>query len=78
MMMRSNRNSWLFRASCKILKWFALFLGGFILFCSLSAALGALPFAILLMRSLGPVLVRLAFMILLLLMLAIFLESLRS
>lgn len=77
-MMSSKHYSKLFRSACWVVKHFLLFLLGFSLFCLISSALGASNLALMLLSQMWQPLLRGFFIVLMLLMLSIIYESVRS
>jgi hypothetical protein len=76
--MRPNPYSWLFRLACRVLKYFLLFLLGFVLVCFLSWVLITPAAATRLLSMFGMTLLRSAVVVVLLMAAAIVDESLRN
>jgi hypothetical protein len=75
--MKSDGDSELFKIACRILKIFSFVLLGFAIACVLSGVLGALSFAVSLLITLGPWLIRAAIVIGCIISVAIIVESMR-
>jgi hypothetical protein len=75
--MTVNKYSLLFRFACRCLKYYLLFLVGFILSCLLAKSLGVEAIAVLLFQVARPILPRLTVLIACFFAISIILESLR-
>ncbi|NJN58462.1 MAG: hypothetical protein HC879_13660 [Leptolyngbyaceae cyanobacterium SL_5_9] len=76
-MMQANDYSWLFKLTCRVLKYFLLFLVGIAAAYLLAAVFGALHLALPMLPFIGDLVLRLALSILGLMATAVIFESLR-
>jgi uncharacterized membrane protein len=76
-MMQANDYSWLFKLTCRVLKYFLLFLVGISVTYLLATVLGALHLVLPILPFIGDLILRLALFILGLIATAVIFESLR-